>query len=80
MREELNVLEGGEVEKTLDPIFNPAEVENKLVKRTIPVPGNKFINQPIVQPYLEKEQVEVQFAPGQDNILELEPVVRKPEV
>ena len=44
----MNVIEGGEIKETLEPIFRPAEVEKLVNTREIPLPSNKYVNQPII--------------------------------
>ncbi len=62
--EQLNVVEGGEVKESLDPIFRPAQVDNLVNKREVPLPANKYVNQPIIQPIIEKENLQVRFVDG----------------
>lgn len=55
--EQLNVIPGGEITKTYDPIYRPVEVQNVVNKRQIPLASDKIINQPIIQPIYQKENV-----------------------
>lgn len=76
--EQLNVVEGGEVKETLEPIFRPAQYENLVNTTQVPLPANKYVNQPIIQPIVEKENIKIRFVDGRDKLIENEPIERKP--
>lgn len=59
MTEQLNVIEGGKYVETLTPITKPAEFENKVNITTLEIPANKLVNQPIIQPIYEKDNLEI---------------------
>ena len=54
----------------LTPIFRKAEVETNVNNRTVPLPSNKYVNQPIIQPIIEKENLTVKFIDGEDRMYE----------
>ena len=62
----------------MEPIYRPAEVERMVNTRQVPLPSNKYVNQPIIQPIVEKENVQVRFVEGRDRVIENEPIERKP--
>lgn len=57
VKEVLQLEEGGEVRETLDPVSKPAQVETRVQKRRIVVPANRFVNQPVLQPIFERDNV-----------------------
>lgn len=38
------------------------------------LPANKYINQPEIQPIIEKENLKVQFVPGQDKVIDVDTI------
>lgn len=76
--EQLNVIEGGEVKQTLEPIYKKPEVEQFVNTREFPLPANKYVSQPIIQPIVEKESIKVSFVPGQDKVVERQKIEREP--
>lgn len=46
------------------PITKPAEFQNKVNVTKIEVPASKFVNQPIIQPIFERENLSVQIVDG----------------
>lgn len=72
--------EGGEIKEALNPIMRPAQVENYVNTRSVPLPSNKYVNQPIIQPIVEKENLQVRFIDGEDRVYENESISRQPIV
>lgn len=64
--------------RTLEPISKPAQTVHKVNVTKIEVPANEFVNQPIIQPIYERENLKVQFMEGQDQIFNSEPISRDP--
>lgn len=46
----------------------------------MPLPANKYINQPVIQPIVEKENIAIRFVDGRDKLIEYEPIERAPIV
>lgn len=46
-------------------------------KVQVPVPASKIINQPIIQPIYEKENLKVSFVQGKDSVLDGAPITRQ---
>lgn len=80
IKEVLNVTKTAEKKEVLDPIIKNLPNEQKIQMREYPLNATKYVNQPIIEPVIEKEKLNIKFVDSKDQIQENEPVIRDPVV
>jgi hypothetical protein len=40
----------------------------------VPLPSNKYVNQPIIQPIIEKENLQIKYLDDNDRVIEETPI------
>lgn len=68
IKEVLNVTKTAEKKEVLDPIIKNLPNEQKVRLREYPLNATKYINQPIIEPIIENEKLNVKFVDSKDQI------------
>lgn len=59
--------------EVLDSLMKPLNPETRTRIREYPLNPTKYVNQPIIQPIIEKLSLKVNFVDDNDNVTENEP-------
>lgn len=68
IKEVLNVTQMPERREVLEKIIKPLDAENKVRVREYPLNPVKYVNQPVIAPVVEKENLQLQYVQGQDYV------------
>lgn len=67
-KEVLNVTELPERKEVLDPILKPLTPQTKKIVREYPLNPVKYVNQPVIEPIIEKQSLKVNYVDEKDNV------------
>lgn len=77
-RETVQIITPPEIRRTLDPIINPVDTQNNQVVRRVAIPGNVVATQNVYTPYVQRENVNVNWVDSPEKVYP-EEVVNLPE-